>query len=55
MPVSLMVNISISETVSATAKEVSGPNIRPPTAMMISLGSYFRKRTRGTRPMAAAA
>ena len=42
IPVSLMVTISIRDTMTDTKQEVIGPQIRPPNVMMTSLGSYFR-------------
>ena len=47
MPVSLMVTISIRDTMTDTKQEVIGPQIRPPNVMMTSLGSYFRKKHDG--------
>ena len=54
MPVSLMVTISIRDTMTDTKQEVIGPQIRPPNVMMTSLGSYFRKSTTGIRQAATA-
>ena len=45
IPFSLIVNISTKETIKATVNEVSGPKIKPLIAIMMSLGSYFKKST----------
>lgn len=39
IPFALIVTISISETITDTVKDVSGPHISPPSVMMISFGS----------------
>ena len=51
---SLIVNISTKETINATEYEVNGLKINPLIAMLLSLGSYFKKSTRGIRPIAVA-
>ena len=47
IPVLLMVNISIKETIKEMANDVSGPNINPPMAMITSFASYVKNPTEG--------
>ena len=44
-PFSLIVTISIIDTITDTIKEVIGPHIKPLSVIMISLGSYFKNST----------
>ena len=52
IPVSLMVIISVTATITDTVSEVMGPQISPPRVTMTSDGSYFRNRITGILPTA---
>lgn len=54
-PVVLTVTISSSDTATDTPAAMPGPHNRPPSAMTMSFGSYFKNSTTGTRMTATAA
>jgi hypothetical protein len=54
-PVSLMVSISRRETATEVRRTAIGPRRTPPRVIRMSLGSYFKNNTTGTRPKQTAA